>query len=82
MRTGRAKVLVTTAALYEKKVAPLRERLPVLVWLPAIGGVSLAAYTAIGCLLIGVIALQPRLAGSAFRPAAKRPDWLTGSKQK
>ncbi len=48
----------------------------VLVWLPAIGGVSLAAYLAIGCLLIGVIALQPRLAGLAFRPVAR---WLEGS---
>jgi len=48
----------------------------VLVWLPAIGGVSLAAYLAIGCLLIGVIALQPRLAGFAFRPVAR---WLERS---
>lgn len=43
-----------------------------LVWLPAVSGVSLAAYAAIGCLLIGVIALQPRLAGLAFRPVARR----------
>jgi putative ABC transport system permease protein len=48
----------------------------VLVWLPAVGGVSLAAYVAIACLLIGVIALQPRLAGLAFRPLAR---WLEGS---
>ena len=48
----------------------------VLVWLPAIGGVSLAAYLAIGCTLIGVIALQPRLAALAFRPLA---TWLAGS---
>jgi len=48
----------------------------VLVWLPPVGGVSLAAYVAIGCLLIGVIALQPRLAGLAFRPVAR---WLEGS---
>ncbi len=43
----------------------------VLVWLPAVGGVSLAAYVAIACLLIGVIVLQPRLAGLAFRPIAR-----------
>jgi putative ABC transport system permease protein len=43
----------------------------VLVWLPPVGGVSLAAYVAIGCLLIGVIALQPRLAGLAFRPLSR-----------
>jgi putative ABC transport system permease protein len=42
-----------------------------LVWLPAVGGVSLAAYVAIGCLLIGVIVLQPRLAGMAFQPIAR-----------
>jgi putative ABC transport system permease protein len=48
----------------------------VLVWLPPVGGVSLAAYVAIGCLLIGVIALQPRLAGLAFRPVAR---WLQSS---
>ena len=48
----------------------------VLVWLPAVGGVSLAAYLAIGCTLIGVIALQPRLAALAFRPLA---TWLAGS---
>jgi len=48
----------------------------VLVWLPAVGGISLAAYTAIGCLLVGVIALQPRLAALAFRPVAR---WLAGS---
>ena len=49
----------------------------VLVWLPAVGGISLAAYAAIGCLLIGVIALQPRLAALAFRPVAR---WLAGSR--
>ncbi len=48
----------------------------VLVWLPAVGGISLAAYAAIGCLLVGVIALQPRLAALAFRPLAR---WLAGS---
>jgi len=48
----------------------------VLVWLPAVGGISLAAYVAIGCLLIGVIALQPRLAALAFGPVAR---WLAGS---
>jgi putative ABC transport system permease protein len=48
-----------------------------LVWLPAVGGISLAAYVAIGCLLIGVIALQPRLAALAFRPVAR---WLAGSR--
>ena len=48
----------------------------VLVWLPAVGGVSLAAYVAIGCTLIGVIALQPRLAALSFRPLAA---WLAGS---
>lgn len=48
----------------------------VLVWLPAVGGISLAAYLAIGCLLIGVIALQPRLAALAFRPVAA---WLDQS---
>ncbi|MEO7386411.1 MAG: FtsX-like permease family protein [Gammaproteobacteria bacterium] len=42
-----------------------------LVWLPAVGGVSLAAYGAIACLLIGVIALQPRLASLAFRPVSR-----------
>ena len=55
-------LLITTAA--------------VLVWLPPVGGVSLAAYVAIGCLLIGVIVLQPRLAGLAFRPVAR---WLENS---
>lgn len=49
----------------------------VLVWLPAVGGISLAAYAAIGCLLIGVIALQPRLAALAFRPVAR---WLAASR--
>ncbi len=48
----------------------------VLVWLPAVGGVSLAAYVAIGCTLIGVIVLQPRLAAQSFQPAAA---WLAGS---
>jgi len=48
----------------------------VLVWLPPVGGMSLAAYAAIGCLLTGVIALQPRLAGLAFRPVAR---WLESS---
>jgi putative ABC transport system permease protein len=48
----------------------------VLVWLPAVGGTSLAAYLAIGCTLIGVIALQPRLAALVFRPVAR---WLEGS---
>jgi len=48
----------------------------VLVGLPAVGGVSLAAYLAIGCLLIGVIALQPRLAALTFGPVAR---WLEGS---
>ncbi|MEQ1802444.1 MAG: FtsX-like permease family protein [Gammaproteobacteria bacterium] len=47
-----------------------------LVWLPAVGGISLAAYVAIGCLLTGVIALQPRLAALVFRPVAR---WLDGS---
>ncbi len=47
-----------------------------LVWLPPVGGISLAAYAAIGCLLVGVIALQPRLAALAFRPVAR---WLAGS---
>ena len=48
----------------------------VLVWLPAVGGISLAAYLAIGCTLLGVIALQPRLAALVFRPVAR---WLEGS---
>ncbi len=47
-----------------------------LVWLPAVAGMSLAAYLAIACLLVGVIALQPRLAGLAFRPVAR---WLSDS---
>ncbi|MEO8224729.1 MAG: FtsX-like permease family protein, partial [Gammaproteobacteria bacterium] len=44
----------------------------ILVWLPPVAGLPLAAYLAIGCLLVGVIALQPRLAGLAFRPLARR----------
>jgi len=48
----------------------------VLVQLPAVGGIPLAAYAAIGCLLTGAIALQPRLAAAAFGPVAR---WLGGS---
>jgi len=61
-RTGPGLALVAAAA--------------VLVWLPPVGGLPLAAYVAIGCLLVGVIALQPRLAALAFRPAAQ---WLSAS---
>ncbi len=43
----------------------------VLVWLPPVAGLPLAAYLAIACLLTGVIALQPRLTGLAFRPLAR-----------
>lgn len=41
-----------------------------LVWLPAIGGLPVAAYLAIGCILIGVITLQPHLASATFIPLA------------
>lgn len=43
----------------------------VLAWLPPVDRIPVAAYAAIGCLLLGVIALQPRLAGAAFRPLAR-----------
>lgn len=42
-----------------------------LAWLPARGGIPVAAYLAIGCILIGVIALQPRLAAATFKPLAR-----------
>ncbi|MEZ5564270.1 MAG: FtsX-like permease family protein [Gammaproteobacteria bacterium] len=41
-----------------------------LVFLPTVGGLSIAAYAAIGCTLIGVVALQPRLTGATFKPLA------------
>ncbi|MEY2897142.1 MAG: hypothetical protein RL669_1411 [Pseudomonadota bacterium] len=43
-----------------------------LVWLPPVQGVALAGYLAIVALLIGVIALQPRLAAAVFTPLAAR----------
>lgn len=49
----------------------------VLVWLPPVNGIPLPAYLAIGCLLVGVIALQPRIAAAVFRPLARR---LTGNR--
>jgi len=42
-----------------------------LAWLPARGGIPVAAYLAIGCILLGVIALQPRLAAATFKPLAR-----------
>jgi putative ABC transport system permease protein len=73
------------AGAEEDALAPLGRAAPglllvaaaaLLVWLPPVGGLPLAAYLAIGCLLVGVIALQPRLAALAFRPVAR---WLSAA---
>ena len=73
------------AGAEEDALAPLGRAWPgvvllamagVLVWLPPVGGIPLAAYLAIGCMLIGVIALQPRIASAVFRPLA---GWLQDS---
>jgi putative ABC transport system permease protein len=45
----------------------------VLIVLPPVGGIPLPAYLSIGAILIGAIALQPRIAQLVSRPLA---DWL------
>ncbi len=49
----------------------------VLISLPPVAGIPLPAYLAIGALLIGAIALQPRIAQLVSRPLA---DWLHTSR--
>lgn len=44
----------------------------VLVWLPPLGEIPVAAYLAIMALLVGAIALQPALAHAVFVPLAAR----------
>lgn len=67
------------AGAEEDALEPLGRALPgllalgaalVLVWLPPVAGLPLAAYAAIGCTLVGVIALQPRFARLIFTPLA------------
>jgi acetyl-CoA synthetase len=51
MALGAAKVLVTTAALYERKVAPIRASLPALEHVLTVGDAAVAGTRALGALL-------------------------------
>ncbi len=67
------------AGAEEDALRPLGRALPgvlalgaalILVGLPPVAGLPLAAYAAIACTLVGVIALQPRVARLIFAPLA------------
>lgn len=45
-----------------------------LVWLPPVKGIPIGGYLSIGALLIGTIALQPRIAHAVFAPFAQRVE--------
>jgi putative ABC transport system permease protein len=45
-----------------------------LVWLPPVNGIPIGGYLSIGALLIGTIALQPRIAHAVFAPVAQRVE--------